>query len=583
MVNPEGSNPEDSTADVSTVARGGDDFTSQMFSNKRVNVCLDDSNFLLWKQQVILTIRGLGLEEFIDPETPKPVKFIVRPTGERVINPVYTQFVKQDSSLASWLLSTVSSDVLPQLVGADTSASIWKVITGLFSKLSTTKVMHLHCKLRSMKKGVMRMREYTVKIKEICDLLALSGHTVSEVEHIATILNGLPPEFAPFVAVITASQVPYSLDGVVSVLVDAESRLMDTFETPVGINFSQYQSDEASGKTEFQSSSNQSRGRGFRSRPYRGGRFRGRSSGRPQCQLCGKIGHLVDTCWYRFDENFKGISSQQTRQTEAPQANACHYQSDTLEPYYEPFTGPAVGTASAPETQHSTEQVQEQHAIRLQSASVPVVSTPRECSNETEVMPAPLIVTEENPNPMVTSEYQAEHQHVDERVGLASQVEHTGPANLEPLNVAATSQSSPMAAVGESVAAEEPLNVAATSQPSPMAAIGESVAAEESLNVAATSQSSPMAAVGESVAAEEPFIYGDNSLQHEENVNIPLHSNGIGSADSFVSIQQEVASDIGELIPVQSDNQPMAQTKSDLITSPELLQHSLLGKEKELH
>ncbi|KAL4290610.1 hypothetical protein GQ457_14G000610 [Hibiscus cannabinus] len=263
---------------------GNEDAASHMFSNKRIKVCLDDTNYLLWKQHVVLTIRGLGLEEFIDPDTPKPAKFVDR-AGERVVNPAYTRFVKQDSSLASWLLSTVSSDVLPQLVGAETSAEIWSVISGLYSKMSTTKIMHLHCKLRSMKKGALRMREYTVKVKEICDLLALSGNKVAEVEHIATILNGLPAEFAPFVAVITASQVPYTLDGVISVLVDAESRLLDVVEAPIGINLSQFQSSESHEKNGFvQSTSNQNRGRGYKTGPYRGGRFLGLSSSKKSAQ-----------------------------------------------------------------------------------------------------------------------------------------------------------------------------------------------------------------------------------------------------------------------------------------------------------
>ncbi|KAK9025936.1 hypothetical protein V6N11_038789 [Hibiscus sabdariffa] len=76
--------------------------------------------------QVVLAIRGLRLEEFLDLDASKPTKYVERTTGGRVVNPEYVQFVKQDSSLASWLLSTVSFDILPQLVGADTSVEIWK-------------------------------------------------------------------------------------------------------------------------------------------------------------------------------------------------------------------------------------------------------------------------------------------------------------------------------------------------------------------------------------------------------------------------------------------------------------------------
>lgn len=49
--------------------------------------------------------------------------------------------------------------------------------------------------------------------------------------------------------------------------------------------------------------------------PGRGwSRGRGRSNGRswsrsrPQCQLCGKIGRMVQTCYHRFDKTFSGVS-----------------------------------------------------------------------------------------------------------------------------------------------------------------------------------------------------------------------------------------------------------------------------------
>ncbi|KAL4388871.1 hypothetical protein GQ457_09G031100 [Hibiscus cannabinus] len=142
---------------------------TQVFSNKRINVCLTRSNYLLWKQQVVLTNRGLGLEGYLDGSVAAPAKLVRNRAGEQVVNPLYLQFVKQDSSLASWLLST---------------------------------------------KGAQSMQDYTMNIKETCDLLAACGSLVSELEHNATILNGLPIEYEPYVAAITASKDTYSIDNV---------------------------------------------------------------------------------------------------------------------------------------------------------------------------------------------------------------------------------------------------------------------------------------------------------------------------------------------------------------------------------
>ncbi|KAL4363912.1 hypothetical protein GQ457_04G027410 [Hibiscus cannabinus] len=186
------------------------------------------------------------------------------------------QSLKQDSSLASRLLSTISPNVLPQLVGDETSATIWNAVVNLYSKLSATKVMHLHCCLRAMRKNSLSIQEYTTQIKEICDLLATSDIKVSEIEQITTVLN---------------SRVPDTWDEVVSVLIDAEARLVDPMRLPIGINATQYAQEGG------QDSSRAFNDTGGRYRGQRGGgRFKGRS--RPQCQLCGKLGHLVDCCWH---------------------------------------------------------------------------------------------------------------------------------------------------------------------------------------------------------------------------------------------------------------------------------------------
>ncbi|KAL4312526.1 hypothetical protein GQ457_01G019930 [Hibiscus cannabinus] len=178
---------------------------AQIVSNKRVNVCLTESNFLLWKQQVVLTIRGLGLEGYLDGSLPCPVKLARN-----------------------------------RAVGSETTAAVWNSITKLYSTLSTTKIMNLHCRLRSMKKGTQSMRDYTTAIKKICDLLAACGSSISNVEHIATILNGLPIEYEPSVATITASKETYTVENVVSILVDAETRLEDSSRYSIGINYTKY-------------------------------------------------------------------------------------------------------------------------------------------------------------------------------------------------------------------------------------------------------------------------------------------------------------------------------------------------------
>ncbi|KAL4379239.1 hypothetical protein GQ457_02G030800 [Hibiscus cannabinus] len=307
---------------------------AQIFSNKRVNVCLTDSNFLLWKQQVVLTIRGLGLEGYLDGTISTPIKMIRNRSGEQVLNPAYIQHLKQDSSLASWLLSTISANILPQLVGSETTASVWNDVTKLYSSLSTTKIMNLHYRLRSMKKVTQSMREYTTAIKELCDLLSSCGNPIFEIEQVATILNGLPIDYEPSVAAITASRDSFSVENVVSILIDAESRLEDTSRFPVGINMTRYNSNVVVQDNNAEIVSQKDKSEVIKSGS---GQAHNRFKGRPrhQCQLCGKLGHLVDRCWHRFDQTFKGVSAQ-SRSFSKPQANVCSCAQHEVS--YEPYT-----------------------------------------------------------------------------------------------------------------------------------------------------------------------------------------------------------------------------------------------------
>ncbi|PPS17578.1 hypothetical protein GOBAR_AA02995 [Gossypium barbadense] len=173
---------------------------SSDFSSKQVNVRLDDTNYLLWKHQVFFTIHGHACEYFLDGSALIRPKVIVSETGETTLNDAYSQIFKQDCALPSWLLST-----------------------------------HGHGRFNTR----LQCPANTRLVKEIYDTLTTCGSSVQEIEHIATILNGLPYDYDPFVAVITSSQESYALNRVVSVLMDAVSRLYAPLQHFPSINTTQ--------------------------------------------------------------------------------------------------------------------------------------------------------------------------------------------------------------------------------------------------------------------------------------------------------------------------------------------------------
>ncbi|PPS10968.1 hypothetical protein GOBAR_AA09676 [Gossypium barbadense] len=94
-------------------------------------------------------------------------------------------------------------------------------------KFLTGEVTVPSAKVRNSEGELVENEAYERYIQQDCALasrLLLLGNSLSEIEYVATILNGLPVEYDPFIAVIAASREPVSLEGVCSILVDAERR-----------------------------------------------------------------------------------------------------------------------------------------------------------------------------------------------------------------------------------------------------------------------------------------------------------------------------------------------------------------------
>ncbi|KAL4284436.1 hypothetical protein GQ457_16G023500 [Hibiscus cannabinus] len=151
--------------------------TSRLLSTKKINVILDDHNCLLWHQQVFLTIKTHRLLRFIDSNVQSPPERNVK-DSQSVISPDFEAFEEQDGALASWLLSTVSDNVLPYLIGLNSASEIWNTLHRVFSGKTTSRLMYFRRLLHSQKKVDLSMKEFLMKVKSVCDNLANCGEVI---------------------------------------------------------------------------------------------------------------------------------------------------------------------------------------------------------------------------------------------------------------------------------------------------------------------------------------------------------------------------------------------------------------------
>ncbi|KAI9083059.1 hypothetical protein K1719_034963 [Acacia pycnantha] len=105
---------------------------SKSFTNKKITVRLDDSNYLIWKQQVYFMAKQHRLFSYLDGSIRVLAKKVRNnETGQEIDNPEFEMYEQLDSALASWLLASVTPAVLPDLVGLETSSQIWQKLNRL--------------------------------------------------------------------------------------------------------------------------------------------------------------------------------------------------------------------------------------------------------------------------------------------------------------------------------------------------------------------------------------------------------------------------------------------------------------------
>ncbi|KAH1121017.1 hypothetical protein J1N35_004177 [Gossypium stocksii] len=78
------------------------------FASQKVVTLIDDSNFLTWKQHVLLMVKTYRLQHYLDGTVVVPTSTVANDDRSLVENPTFVQYEQQDAAISAWLLSTVS-------------------------------------------------------------------------------------------------------------------------------------------------------------------------------------------------------------------------------------------------------------------------------------------------------------------------------------------------------------------------------------------------------------------------------------------------------------------------------------------
>ncbi|KAM0032842.1 hypothetical protein Hdeb2414_s0016g00479421 [Helianthus debilis subsp. tardiflorus] len=184
-------------------------------------------NFISWRKQVLSTLTGLELEQFVDGKTEPPPKVL-----EGKPNPAYRLWFRQDQILLGALLGSCSATILPIVSSAATSLELFQRLTETYAGVSRSRIISLRSKLATTTKGNRPVAEYLREMKLIADELALAQKPVDEDDLIVHIITHLGEDYKQVAAAVKMRDTSISFSDLFEKLVDHERSLLEAQPAP---------------------------------------------------------------------------------------------------------------------------------------------------------------------------------------------------------------------------------------------------------------------------------------------------------------------------------------------------------------
>lgn len=112
----------------------------------------------------------------------------------------------------------MTEGVQTQMIGCLTSTQLWSRIFSLFASRSKAKIMQYKLQLQTLKKGNLTMKDYLSRMKNLFDVLAAFGHSLSDDDQILHVLGSIGLEYDSVVVQVTSRVDSLSLSDVAALL-----------------------------------------------------------------------------------------------------------------------------------------------------------------------------------------------------------------------------------------------------------------------------------------------------------------------------------------------------------------------------
>jgi hypothetical protein len=131
-------------------------------------------------------------------------------------NPVYADWLSRDQLVLSYLLQSLSLEVLPHVHRIESAHGVWAAVEEMFAAQSEAKVDNLLVALANTKKLQMTTSEFLAKMQGFADELVAAGHPLQDRQLVSYILASLGKDYNALVAALGVATGPITLSRLYS-------------------------------------------------------------------------------------------------------------------------------------------------------------------------------------------------------------------------------------------------------------------------------------------------------------------------------------------------------------------------------
>jgi hypothetical protein len=143
-----------------------------------------------------------------------------------ILNPEYAGWRVRDQHVLTYLVTSLSLEVLAGVTSNSTSVDMWAAITKMFVSQSCSHVLHLRKQLVATRKGNKSISVYFSTMCGYADELAATGKPLDDDDVVSYILNGLDADYNSLIEQVNGTTKPISPEALYSRLLDTKVRLI---------------------------------------------------------------------------------------------------------------------------------------------------------------------------------------------------------------------------------------------------------------------------------------------------------------------------------------------------------------------